>query len=196
MGTTLLTDEQELLLRLKKGSEQAYQTLYNRYNALLYVHAYRKLKNREEARDIVQDIFLSIWERRASLNITDSLSAYLYRAVRYKVIDRISAKMDAEAFMGHFQAFLDSYMNTGYSQADHLVRERILGSIIDKEIAQLPPKMRIVFELSRKSELSHKEIAMQLNISEQTVRSHVKNALHILRLRLGIYLLVAIIFHS
>jgi RNA polymerase sigma-70 factor (family 1) len=196
MGTAPLTDEQELLLLLKNGSEQAYQTLYNRYNALLYVHAYRKLKNQEEAKDVVQDIFLSIWERRARLNITDSLSAYLYRAVRYKVIDHIAERKDTEAFMGHFQAFLNSYMNTHSNQADHLVRERILCSIIDKEISQLPPKMRIVFELSRKSELSHKEIAEQLNISEQTVRSHVKNALHILKLKLGMYLIVAIFFHS
>lgn len=188
--------ESELLQQLIAGDEGAFRALYDKYKGLLYIHAYRKLKNKEEARDIIQDIFLSIWERRERLNITESFSAYLYKAIRYKVIDRINKRNDAAAYQEHFQAFLNTYLNASADNADHLVRERILTSIIDKEISQLPPKMRAVFELSRKSELSHKEIAAQLNLSEQTVRTHVKHALQILRTKLGLFLLLSILLHK
>lgn len=188
--------ESELLQKLVAGDEGAFRSLYDKYKGLLYIHAYRKLKNKEESRDIIQDIFLSIWERRERLNITESFSAYLYKAIRYKVIDRINKRNDATTYQAHFQAFLNTYLNASVDNADHLVREKILTSIIDKEISQLPPKMRHVFELSRKSDMSHKEIADQLNLSEQTVRTHVKHALQVLRTKLGLYLLLSILLHK
>ncbi|MBB5441359.1 RNA polymerase sigma-70 factor (ECF subfamily) [Pedobacter sp. AK017] len=188
--------ESELLQQLIAGDGSAFRALYDKYKGLLYIHAYRKLKNKEEARDIIQDIFLSIWERRERLNITESFSAYLYKSIRYKVIDRINKRNDAAAYQEHFQAFLNRYLTASADDADHLVRKKILTSIIEKEISQLPPKMRAVFELSRKSELSHKEIAEQLNLSEQTVRAHVKHALQILRTKLGLFLLLSILLHK
>ncbi|MFA6152007.1 MAG: RNA polymerase sigma-70 factor [Chitinophagaceae bacterium] len=191
MSSLTALDEKDLLQRLSAGDETAFATLYNQYKGLLYIHAYRKLQNREEAKDIIQEIFVSIWEKRKSLEITTGLSAYLYQAVRFKVIDRIARKQTASAYMDHFQAFLDTYS----AGTDHMARERILSSIIDKEIGQLPPKMRQVFELSRKQYLSHKEIAEQLNITEQSVRSHIKNALKILKPKLGIFILVALLLY-
>jgi RNA polymerase sigma-70 factor (ECF subfamily) len=89
---------------------------------------------------------------------------------------------------------LKAFMEAGYVITDHRIRERELSSQIEKEIAALPKKMRIIFELSRKSHYTHREIAHELNISEQTVRTQVKNALRILRVKLGA--LLSLIFFS
>jgi RNA polymerase sigma factor (sigma-70 family) len=86
---------------------------------------------------------------------------------------------------------LQRFLEEGYCVTDHQVRERQLAALIEKGISELPPKMREVFELSRKQAMSHKEIAEQLNLSEQTVRTQVKNALRILRLKLGMMLFVS-----
>lgn len=188
MIATDLTNEKELLDRLSVGDEVAFGILYNQYKGLLYVHAYRKLNNREEAKDVIHSLFLGLWERRAQLDIKENLSAYLYKAVRYKIIDVIARKKTAATYVDNFQSFINNYADN----TDHLVRQKVLGSIIDKEIDQLPPKMRRVFELSRKENLTHKEIADLLNISEQSVRSHVKNALQILRTKLGLYLVLTL----
>ena len=192
MSAFTFTDEQELLTKFKAGDENAFQILYNAYKGLLYNHAYRKLQNREEVKDIIHEIFLSLWEKREQLTIQENLDAYLFRAVRYKIIDHISKKQSANKYADHFQAFLDSYTDN----ADHLVRTTILTSLIDQEIERLPPRMKQVFELSRKENLSHKEIAERLDITEQSVRSHVKNALSILRLKLGMFLVAALLLHS
>lgn len=75
-------DDTALLLALKNGDHKAYETLYNKYKGLLYVHAYKKLKDREQVKDIIHEIFLSLWEKRSSLTITVKFSSYLYQAVR------------------------------------------------------------------------------------------------------------------
>jgi RNA polymerase sigma-70 factor (family 1) len=177
-------NDASLLLEMKFGNQQAFETLYNKYKGLLYVHAYRKLKDREQVKDIIHEIFLSLWEKKTTLDIKGELSSYLFKAVRYKIIDTIDRSSTAEQYISHFQSFIESYP----SQTDHRVREKILTSIIDKEIVNLPARMREVFEMSRKENLTHAEIAEKLNISEQSVRSHIKNALRILRVRLSTYL--------
>lgn len=192
MDAALPYDEKELLVQLAQGDEAAFAVLYNRYGGLLYIHLYRKLQDEDEARDIVQELFLNLWERRAALNIEGSLSAYLYNAARYRVINRINRSHNASAYIDHFQAFL----NTCTENADHRVRERMLTALLEKEIEQLPAKMRQVFELSRKQGLSHKEIAAQLGITEQSVRSHVKNALHILKPKFGMYLAAILLLNG
>ncbi len=177
-------DEKDLLQKMRDGDEHAFEILYHRYKGLLYAHAFKKVGDRDEVMDIVHDVFAGLWERRDALSITN-LSAYLYNAVRYKIIDRLSKSQSAATYMHSLSAFAAAYV----ANADHLVRERMLRELIAKEIASLPPRMREVFELSRNEGLSHKEIAGQLNLSEQSVRSHIKNALKILRLRIGYFLL-------
>ncbi|MDO7743049.1 MAG: sigma-70 region 4 domain-containing protein, partial [Pedobacter sp.] len=86
------------------------------------------------------------------------------------------------------------YIDHDFNYADHRIRERDLATIIEKEISCLPAKMREVFELSRKSHLSHKEIAILLDLSELTVRTQVKKALRILRLKLGLLIYLLILF--
>lgn len=171
----------DLLALLKKGDRQVYGEIYRRYKKPIYIHAYKMLGDTEAAKDIVQELFASLWIKRSQLRIERSLSSYLYTAVRNRVLDRISRSQ----LENHYIESVQSFANHQTDVTDHLVRERELISLIDKEIAALPPRMRTIFELSRKEYLSHKEIADQLDISEQTVKKQINNALKVLRVKLG-----------
>ena len=175
-----LTDS-DLVSLLRGGSKEAYTEIYNRYKWLLHTHIYKKLGNREEVNDLIQDVFTTLWTRREELFITTSLAAYLYTIVRNKALNLLEHRNVELKYIHSLTEFANTYV----AVTDHLVREKQFKAIIEKEIAGLPPKMRQVFELSRKSDLSHREIAEILGISEETVKKQIKNALKTLRVKLG-----------
>ena len=173
----------ELVSLLQEGNKEAYEEIYHRFKGVLYIHAFRMLQDQEEAKDVVHEIFSRIWTKRGQLNFTIGLSAYLYTSVRNLILDQIAHRKVESDYLSSLQAFIraDDYIT------DHLIREKELVAMIDREIAALPPKMREIFELSRKANLTHRQIAEQLGISEKTVKKQVNNALKTLRLKLGIY---------
>lgn len=171
----------ELLDLLKSGNKSALTEIYKRYHGVLYAHAYRRLPDREEVRDIIQEIFIALWKNRDTLSITSSLSAYLYTAVRSRVLNVFRNQKVRDSYTQSLQGFMDS----GVELVDDRLREKELIQIIEKEVASLPPQMRLIFEMSRFKDMSHKEIAEELGISPQTVRTQVRNALRILRVKLG-----------
>jgi RNA polymerase sigma-70 factor (family 1) len=181
--------DQELTEFLRNGDRMAYTEIYNRYDRLLYLFAYKRLGNREEVKDIVHEVFLSLWLNHEHVNLTYSLTTYLHSAVRNKIIDLIAHKQVSARYIETFKNFVESGCNT----TDHLLRHHELSALIEKEIQALPKKMREVFDLSRKSNYSRKEIAEELGLSEQTVKSHMQHALKILKVKLGT-LLVLVFF--
>lgn len=183
-----LSDD-ELLALLKKSDSNAFAEVYNRYKVLLHTHAYKKLPDREEAKDIVQDVFTTLWKNREN-NAFNNLPGYLYTAVRNSVINHITRNGVKTRYITSIQNFSAS----GQIIADHLIREKQLAEIIEKEIEALPSKMRAVFELSRKEHLSHKEIAQRLDISEKTVDKQISNALKILKTRMGMAAFLTFLF--
>jgi RNA polymerase sigma-70 factor (ECF subfamily) len=174
----------ELAALLKEGENGAFKEIYERYFGLLYIHAYKRLGNEEEAKDVVQDLFANLWAKRESLFLKTNISNYLYTAVRNRVFDVISHKQVESAYFSNLPQFIDSCE----CQTDYRIREEQLAAMIEKEIQSLPPRMREVFELSRKANLTHKEIALQLNLSEQSVRSHIKNALKSIKSKFGFFI--------
>jgi RNA polymerase sigma-70 factor (family 1) len=178
----ITVSDTDLVLMLREGSRDAYAEIYNRYKWLLYKHALKKTGDRDTANDIVQELFINLWTKREDIAPTVPLSAYLYTGIRNRVINLIEHKLVETKYI---DSLLD-YANTYVASTDHLARTNQLSAIIEQEIAALPSKMREVFELSRKSHLTHKEIATQLNLSEETVKKQIKNALKILRVRLGL----------
>jgi RNA polymerase sigma-70 factor (family 1) len=182
MINTKAIEEKELLEKIKSGDSVAFGFLYNKYNGLLYLHAYNRLRDREAAKDMIQELFTTLWAKRDTLTINEGLSSYLYKSVRNRVIDYAAHQQISSKYIQSFGEYLHSPEGT----TDHLIREKQLTALIEQEIARLPPQLKLVFELSRKEHLSHKEIAERLGLSDQTVRSYIKDALRILRLRLGI----------
>lgn len=178
--------DDELVALLRNGDAAAYTVIYNRYFDALYLQARQKLNNAEEAQDIVHELFTALWTKREVLEIKTSLTAYLYGAVRNRILDLIAHQQVESKYMRSLQ----DYLSQGTCITDHAIREKLLVQLIEKCIAALPDKMRAIFELSRKEKLSHKEIAEQLNLSEQTVKKQVNNALKILRTKLGAMLFI------
>ena len=175
--------DQDLLTLLRESNHTAYTEIYKRYSGMLYLHAYNKLRNREEAKDILQELFTNIWNRRKELKIETSLSGYLYTAIRNRVFKQIASKEIESQYLTSIQ----KYANQWECVTDHLTRQNQLATIIENEIEALPAKMKEVFLLSRKTHLSHREIAGQLGITESTAKKQVNNALKILRVKLGLF---------
>ena len=176
--------DRDLTTLLHEGDERAFTEIYERYYSLLYIYAHKKLHNKEEAQDIVQEVLTTLWTRRFDFSMPTSLPSYLFTAVRNKALDLFSHKKVEAKYLASLQNFIE---DAGV-QTDFLIRENDLKNLIEKEIQSLPPKMKEVFKLSRNNKLSHKEIATLMHISEQTVSTHIKKALRILRVRLGLFI--------
>jgi RNA polymerase sigma-70 factor (ECF subfamily) len=162
----------------------AYTEIFERYNKLLIKHAFHLLQSGDQAGDLVQDVFLVLWQKHEQLVFKSSLSAYLYTAVRNRVFDLLSHQKVA----ARYADAIGRFMEEGNSISDAKLREQELAAVIEKEIAALPKKMQEVFLLSRKEELSYKEIGERLGISDQTAKLQVHNAIKILKLKINSYL--------
>jgi RNA polymerase sigma-70 factor (ECF subfamily) len=176
MGTKTLQADPDLILQLQQGDRKAFERIYGRYAPDLIDFAAGRVEYLEDARDIVQDVFISLWANREVVQIT-SLPAYLYGAVRYKLIDYIRRNIRLERYSAHAHLL--------YPDSDNSTLEDILYQDMDhfvvSEAEKLPPRMREVFLLSRKRKLNIKEISSVMQISEQTVKNQLHCALKALR---------------
>jgi len=174
----------DLTERLRDGDRYAFEEIYSRYKFILHNHAWNKLRSKEEAQDLIHEVFSMVWEKRESLPVNRNLSGYLYSCVHNQFLNMVVHQKVKDKYIDSIRQFAA----TGTVQTDHLVRERMLKDIIDREIDELPARMREVFLLSRKQHLSHREIADIMGISEQTVKKQMVYALKILKKKLGIVL--------
>lgn len=179
-------NDEELAELLKKGDHLAYTTIFDRFYGLLFIHSCKLLNDQDEAKDVVQELFEILWTRRETISFEQSLSSYLYSAIRNRVINRIAHNKVENKYISSLRGFIDR--DTYFS--DYRIREAEMKKMIEQEISALPSKMREVFELSRRGYLSYKQISLKLDISEQTVRMHVKKALRILRPKFDLFVIV------
>jgi len=160
--------------------EKAFEEIYNRYWARLFTHAFKRIKDAEAVREILQDVFAELWVHRAERRINTSFSAYLHTAVRYRILNQIQkewVRKRYDAVMRREGAFLQN-------ATEETLFLRELSGRLDKLVSGLPPQCRRVFELSRYEYRSNREIAAALNISEKTVENHLTKALRFLKLNL------------
>ncbi len=184
---TDLHSEKQLLDRLNNNAPGAFEQVYRAYVAGLLAYASRRLSSLEEARDVVQDIFLSLYERRNHLNIHGSLKAYLFSALKYKLVDHIRKNIHREYYIDLLLSLPEKGENSVFSELVY----NDLNAIVEKEIDRLPSRIKETFLLSRKKHLSIAEIAAYRNISEQTVKNQLTMAVKRLRPVLDKVLLLA-----
>lgn len=182
--------DEELYALFKQGDKKAFMEIFERYYSLLIIYADKRLKNRPEAEDVVQEVYTSLWNRRDTVQIESSLASYLYRAVRYQILDIFTHKKVEDRYL----ASLEPYAASFSEQTDYRVREKEIMEIIDRQIELLPTKMREVFLLSRRENLSHREIAEVLGTTEENVARHITRALKVLRTKLGLFLYIYMLF--
>lgn len=172
------TYSDELLVDLlKQHDQQAFTEIYNRYWSFVYSHIYKMLQDEEEAKDSVQEIFSKLWLKADQIQSNHNLAGYFFRTSRNFVFNLIEKNKVRQNYIQSIMTFV----NTVEPHTIDTIDEKRLQMIIEQEIENLPPKMRQIFELSRKEELSHQEIASKLNISYQTVKKQIQNALKIIK---------------
>lgn len=180
--------------QLANGDEALFSKLYNLYWEMLYRYVVHVLQDKEDAMDVVQDTFITIWQQRDDLTKVQSLKGYLYAIARYKALKCIRNNIKKHDY---FESLMDFFTLHEESPEDMMIADELQG-IIDAQIELLPPKMREVFVLSRQNNLSYKEIAALLNISDKTVKKQISNSLKLIRLKIGahnfptLYLLVVL----
>lgn len=176
-----------LLELIRVGDQQAFRALYERYWTPLWSYARHAMANSDDAEDIVQELFTNLWEKRASLQITSSLKAYLFRATLNKVIDRADRSKYQSTYLDDLKRTYDEGIDT----VDNQLFERELMCRFESCMQKMPPKMRTIFSLSRMEQMTHQQISDYLEISRDNVNRQIKNALIILkRSLLGILLIV------
>ncbi|WP_343671094.1 RNA polymerase sigma-70 factor [Chitinophaga sp.] len=185
-----LLPDQQLLQLLAAGSQASYTVIYARYSEILFRHAYNMLEDRAEAEDVIQEVFLVLWTKRADVAGAKSLSAYLYTSVRNRILNHLTHQKVVDKYLDSIR----NYMETGGYNADELLREKELAAVIEKEIGAMPPKMREIFLMSRDQQLSHKSIGELLNISDKTVKQQVYKAVKQLKGRVDNFFKVIPIF--
>ena len=176
-------DESLLLQQLARGDQRALQQLFDEHYVALCRTALRLVHRTEIAEELVQDVFIYLWEKRESLRITSSVSAYLFRAVRNRSLNHLKSRAARYDWAAPVE---EHHRPTEASPADTLQFSQ-LNEALEHALQKLPQKCLLIYSLSRYEELTYREIAEQLGVSVKTVEYHMGQALKYLRQYLAPY---------
>lgn len=172
--------EEECLTRLIRGDRSAFNMIYRKFSRLLFCFSVKLVKDEQLAMDIVQDVFLKVWEKRKDIRLESAFSAYLLKIAHNHILNGIRKGIHHEKYK--------QYQVAHTTNADHTTENQIVFRDLFKTtqfvIDQLPEKRRQVFKLSRDHGLSNREIANQLHLSVRTVENHIHKALIFLKEKL------------
>lgn len=180
----------EIVKSLRQSDQVMFETLFRHYYNALCRFATGILKDPDEAEETVQQVMVTVWEKRMTLEIHSSLKSYLYRAVHNGALNRIRKLKSTDTLSDDHGA---GSVRSAES-ASHKVLVSELKGKISEAISRLPDQCRLVFQLSRFEGMKYAEIAAHLGISEKTVENHMGKALKLMRLYLKDYLVWIIIF--
>ena len=187
---TLHTPDEQLLQQMAGGGQQAFTELYTRYWEDLFITAAKALRGEKEAADVVQDVFLSLWNRRNELDLQGSLAAYLHTSVRYKCIHYIEKNITRRDYLVQLA---EVAISASSPNAEINLQLKEIQQAINKTVAKMPSKMQEVYKLSREEHLSNKEISDCMSISVETVKKHIQHALQLIRKDMPPYAFIFII---
>lgn len=177
-------EELEIMNRIRQGDMEAYETVFRAYYSSLCLFAVRYLKRMDLAEEIVQDLFLTLWEKRHVFSLESSLKSYLYRAVHNNALKYLQHQKVVEK---HASQTINQ-MQYHADEPIHNLQSEELAGLVSKAFAAMPAKTKEIFDMSRNEGLKYGEIAERLGISVKTVEAHMGSALKILREQLRDYL--------
>jgi len=191
MGNMAALSDQDLIIRLRAGESTALDELFRRYYVDLCRTALRFVNDEQEAEDIVQNLFISLWEKRASQQENlGSVGPYLRRAVRNRSLNYLRDQKRIPIDEGDVPETL-----AAKEFADDELTQDELRDRIHTAIDALPERCRLVFVMSKLEDMTHKEIAGALEISPKTVENQMTRAYRFLRASLSLILLICGTFH-
>ena len=173
---------------MKAGDRQIFSELFNEYYEPLCRACLRYLPDQQEAEEIVQDLFVALWEKRNELNIGKSVSGYLFKSVANKALNYQMHQKIRRIYTEHVK----SVTHESADSIDLVIRNELVARY-ETIVARMPDKRKQVFQLSRKEGLKYAEIAERMSISVKTVEVHLSKALQELRLKLRDYLPAALV---
>lgn len=178
-------NEQMLLEKLRQGDADAFERIFRLYWHRLYILAKTKVQSHDEAEEIIQHIFSSLWEKRETLLITN-LTFYLNTAVRNHVINLVRNRITQEKYWTYYKTFIPAHRNVTHEEVEF----GDLNNAVEEAVNRLPEKSRKVFKLSRIEGRSNAEIADLLHLSEKAIEYHLTQSLRKLRVHLKDFMVV------
>lgn len=190
-------NEQQLFERLRNSDEAAFRIIYRNYSSKLYYFVLEFIPFKDAAEDVVQDTFVTLWNRRKELKDDTNLASYLFTGAKNNALYRLRDKKYRQKLFSDTVDVREMNLNTDtLSTVDtSAFAFQEIEQIIHETLSTLPPQCRKVFELSRFREMKNKEIAEELNISVRTVEGHISKGIKTFKIALKDYLpLVAYLF--
>jgi RNA polymerase sigma-70 factor, ECF subfamily len=184
----MLTNELELYQKVQKGNLEAFDKLFLKYYQPLCRFSFAIQKNEQAAEDIVQDLFVYLWENRQTVNITTSVKAFLYTSVRNRTLNYIKSS-------GTRRNWESTHVDLNFEETtDEVVAEtNETFELIEQAINELPEKCKEIFILNRKYNLKYNDIAKKLNLSPKTVENQIGIALKRIREYLSKYIEITVL---
>jgi RNA polymerase sigma-70 factor (family 1) len=179
MSNILGKTDEELIENMSRGSLEAFNEIYYRYWNPLLAKAMDRLKSKEDAEEVVQELFVTLWLRKEKLLLQFTFRTYIYAALKYQILHQIAKTQVRKNDI----AIEDSNLMQFLMQDDTFYSLEIkeLQTQIESQIENLPSKCRLIFRMSRNEGKSAKQIAQDLNISARTVETQIGKALRILK---------------
>lgn len=177
LSSKSLHSDLSLVLSLKHGDKKAFEAIFNKYNSKLYFYALGYLQSKEEAEEVVQNAFVSLWEYRQMLNELLSLKNFLYKCVVNHIYNHLKHEAVHKKYLAHTLSVQDEADEQMEDEILHNDLQRNLNSLIE----YLPPQQQVIFKMSRIEGLSHSEIAQKLGLSIRSVENQVYRALKFIK---------------
>lgn len=174
--------EKQLITGLTQGDRRAFDVIYYMYVRRLSAFALAYVRNQEDAEELVEDVFISLWANRAAIRNTSTIKPLLFTSLRNKIIDYYKKRVKSPLY----EDYVELNNNSGYSTSAEPMEYEEFEKIVMGEISRLPLTQEKIVRLSKIDGLSHSEIASQLGISMNTVRNMLSVGLRQLKERLDV----------
>ena len=175
--------EVDIFKLVSEDDVNALEFFYKKYHAELVLYAFKFLGNEEDAKDNVQQLFLSLWEKRKNITINTSVKSYLFTSLRNRLIDQIKRTVHSKSLQNETESL---FIDQGDLAVNVMIGDEMQKLITDT-IQKLPDKTREIFCLNRFEGLKYKEIAKEMEMTVKNVEYHIGNALKSLRNILSSY---------